>query len=493
MKLLLLSFNQTDEEVHKKVPTDISALGTRYLSSYLKAHGIVVKTLFLCKAFGESEPSEELEQIRDFIHKESPDFIGCSLMSNHFFRSRKVTQYIKQHFQIPVIWGGAHPTLEPEASLEWADMVCIGEGEEAMLELLSLYEHHRDYTSIPGIWSRNGKRLIQNPPRSLQENLDIFPFPDYQFGDQYVIHQGNLKPFDDALYRQYFPASSGQHRVIATRGCPHACSYCCNSAFRKMCEGRYLRRRSVENFIQEMEEVKRQFPYVKLFKIMDDSFIMGKQAWMEEFAEKYTDRIGVPFYCLLSPTSVTKEKLDVLVDAGLRLTQIGLQSGSDRVNREIYKRRMTQEQFLEAANTVAQFQPKLQVVFDVICDNPYETDEDRAETVRTLAQIPKPFNLGLFSLAFYPHTALYDRAVADGIIPERGDEYIRKQFHQIHNTYLNKLIRLTPKLSGKQILWFLEHRDSLTSRFLLHLVHWGFMKRDKIPHFVKKAIKRWLS
>jgi len=52
MKVLLISLNQQDVEDFKKAPTDISALGVRYLSSYLRSRGREVKILFLAKPYG---------------------------------------------------------------------------------------------------------------------------------------------------------------------------------------------------------------------------------------------------------------------------------------------------------------------------------------------------------------------------------------------------------------------------------------------------------
>lgn len=495
MKLLLLSFNQTDEAVHKNIPTDISALGTRYLSASLKHAGVTVKTLFLCKAFGEEETDDELAQIAAWVGQEQPDLLGCSLMSNHALRAARVTQYLKRHdAAMPIIWGGAHPTLEPEACLQWADMVCLGEGEEPLNAVCARIAAKQAYDDIPGIWSKTADGgIVKNPTAPLQEDLDVFPFPDYDFADHVIIHDGTLQPLTASLYRQYYPASSRQHRIMTTRGCPYACSYCCNSAFRTLYSGQYLRRRSVDNVIRELEAVKRRLPFVEQIKIMDDSFIMGKPQWIEEFAREYKARIDLPFFCLLSPSSVTREKIGLLVDAGLRFTQIGLQTGSDRVNREIYQRRMTRAQFVNAANIVAEFYPDVQVVFDVIVDNPYETEDDVAETVKTLAQVPRPFGLGLFSLAFYPHTALYERARADGMIHDYDDEYIRKQFHRVRGTYLNKLIRLTPRLSQEKVLWFLTRRASLSARLIIALLHWGWMQREKFPSSLKDFIKQRLS
>jgi len=89
MKLLCISLNQQDVAEYKKAPTDISCLGIRYLSSYLKSKGHKVNILFLAKPYGKQETKKELKQINDLIRQLAPDLISISLMSNHFFRAKK--------------------------------------------------------------------------------------------------------------------------------------------------------------------------------------------------------------------------------------------------------------------------------------------------------------------------------------------------------------------------------------------------------------------
>lgn len=492
MKVCLISLHKDDVELHKKAPTDISGLGARYIAAALKRRNIETKILFLRKAFEEVETNAELDQIRSLLTSLAPDVIGLSLMSNHLRRAIHITQYLKKHFKIPVVWGGVHPTLQPEDSLKYADIVCAGEGEEAFPELLDKMNRGADYLSTPSFWFKQGQQVIQNPCRTLRDNLDTLSFPDYDFSDHYIIHQGELVPMTLAIYRQYFPGYAGHHRIMTSRGCPYACSFCYNSAFRQLYKGRYLRRRTPENVIREMEEAKKRFPFLVEFKIMDDTFLMGKQEWMDEFTQKYKERINLPFYCLISPNYITREKIEQLVDAGLVLAHLGLQTGSERVNKEIYNRDVPNSRFLEATHLLSEMYPRLKhITIDVICDNPYETDEDVIETIKILSQIPKPFGVAMYSLTLYPHTGIYNRALKDGIISPEDESWTTDAFHTIDPTYLNKLMRLTPIFPKERIEWFIQKRSSTVRKLLLELIYQSYITRDKIPIGLKNMLKRF--
>ncbi|MFA5124384.1 MAG: radical SAM protein [Patescibacteria group bacterium] len=489
MKILLISLNQQDVEEFKKAPTDISALGVRYLSSYLKKFGRDVAILFLAKPYGELENEQELKQIAELINKYKPDLIGLSLMSNHFFRAKNITKSIKDNFpSVPVIWGGIHPTIDPENCLVYADLVCVGEGESALLQLTE-NDNWLNYknVNIPGLWHKNGSQIISGGKSILISAIDELPFPDYDFFDHYIIHQGELLPMTESVFRQYYPAARGDHRLLSSRGCPHACAYCCNSVFRNIYSGIFLRKRSVDQLVTEMKMIKNKFPFIRSFKIMDDSFAVNDLDWIREFNRRYKAEIDLPFFCLASPTTIDAAKLELLVDAGLDMIQMGLQSGSDRVNQDIYLRHAKSSQFLTAMSLLDKYRGRLNVIIDVILDNPYETEDDLLLTIDILNRIRKPFHLSLFSLTFYPGTELYRRAIADGHLTD-GQAYLKKQFHLLNKGYLNKVIYLIPRLKKIQIEFLIKNRRNPIVRLGVSILHLFFVKKNKIPKPLVKAL-----
>ncbi len=492
MKLLLISLNQQ----FRNDLADISVLGVRYLSSYLKKAGHEVNILFLCEPRGGQESKTELNQVIELIEKLRPDLIGLGLTSNLFYRAVAVTQAIKKKGGLPpVVWGGIHPTTKPKECLDFADLVCVGEGELAMEKLMNNLDSFKDL-KIEGIWYKDKGKIIEGGQGQLIADINSLPYPDYDFNSQYIIRRKKLSPLNAEIFQQYSPASVGALRLISSRGCPYACAYCCNSVFKNLYGFGYLRRRSVDNFINEMAEMKNKFPFIRRFKIMDDSFTVNNIEWLKEFNQQYKQKINLPFFCNISPLTINEEKLDLLVDAGLNQIQIGLQSGSDRVNREVYLRAITANDFLKTVKLFEKYGDRLHLTVDAIVDNPYEQEEDMINTINVLTQIKKPFELNMYSLTFYPGTHLYERAITDKILTD-SNEYLSKQYYLLKNNILNKIIFLTPRLTKQKIDQLTANRQRFSTRLYIEALYFIYTKKNVLPPAISKVaakiLKQYLS
>ena len=112
------------------------ALGLRYVSSYLKAAGHHVEMIFMSSKRDTAAAdfsAAALEQLVDRVR--GCDLIGMSLITNTFHRACVLTDRIRSAgIKTPIVWGGTHPTVAPEESLEMADVICVGEGEQTMLK-----------------------------------------------------------------------------------------------------------------------------------------------------------------------------------------------------------------------------------------------------------------------------------------------------------------------------------------------------------------------
>ena len=136
------------------------------------------------------------------------DLVGVTLMTNFFDGAVQVTERIKRDLDVPVIWGGVHPTIRPQESLEYADIVCVGDGEDAVLELMDRMAAGRDWSDIPNLWIKRGDVIVRNPPRPLQSNLDIYPPPDYSLeGSPLILFEGIIQPLN-----------TGDHQTVPRTG-----------------------------------------------------------------------------------------------------------------------------------------------------------------------------------------------------------------------------------------------------------------------------------
>ncbi len=490
-------------------PPDISAFGVRSLSAYLRHYGHETRVIFLPGSIGLLEeggtfvytyPPEILEQLLDLC--EDADLIGVSFMTNYFDRAFQITRLLKKHLKTPVIWGGIHPSTKPDEALEHADMVCIGEGEEPLLEILECLKNQKDWLTVRGVWCRKEGQIIRNELRPLIPDLDTLPFFDFS-NQQHFIHRkesSRIEPLTDDLFHEILPLLPGRKgwlrktiRIMTDRGCPHLCAYCNVATLKKMYEhdkSPYLRTRSVENVIRELQLLKDRFPSLEAIQIFDDTFFARPLKYIEQFSALYKARIGLPLYCQASPGTLRKNKLDLLLDAGLEYVEMGIQTGSPRI-RELYRRKESNEQILAAAKLLnARKNRLIPPDYHLILDNPWETDEDVFDTVKLLYQIPKPYGLCIASLVFFPGTALYDKAKDEGLIQDEVAEIYRKPFYiPPKKTYLNFLIYLfTFQHIPRSLLKLLMRENvvkTLTPRNLSLLYSLAYITGETCRLFVK--------
>ena len=392
--------------------------------------------------------------------------IGIGLGTPYLRIATQLTKEIKKRFKTPVIWGGIHPTISPEDGIELADMVCIGEGEEPLLDLMRTLERGKSPETISNLWIKVDGKIRKNPLRPLIEDLDRLPFPDYGGSDKYFIEDNRLKRCDPLL-------SDSEYRIYPTRGCPFNCKYCNNSILRKVYQGkgRYYRFRSPENVIAELEYAREYFKHLRRIKFDGDTFFFPEK-WISRFSSLYKERIGIPFEILLHPELANRQALSQLRKAGLVKIQMGLQSGSKKELKEVYGRDTPNQRILQFAHLAKDL--GIEVVYDLIWDNPLSTREDKKEMLNILLQIPRPFKIYMYSLIHFPKTVLTNELLNSGRMkPEEVEGKATKSFRQF-------------RLS----LWYPRPKEELFWISLSSLTSKTF-----IPEFVIRFLSRrsWLE
>ena len=472
----------------------IRAIGIRSLSACLKKEGHDVKVIFLRRDFKDRYKERTLDEVVEISR--GSDLIGVSLMTNYFDNAIQITQKLKKSLNIPVLWGGIHPTIRPEECLNHADIVCLGEGEEAFLELLNKIRDGQNYYSVRNMWFKNKGEIVKNGLRPLIQDLNTLPFPDYDSTNHYILNNERIYAMDEELLGTYM---RGIYPIMATRGCPFGCTYCCNNTFNTMYNNQKpIRKRNTDNIMRELIEAKNRLSFVDRIYVEDDCFFINKEEEIKEFSARYKKDVSLPL-CIWGafPSTVTREKLSLLTDAGLILIKMGIQSGSERT-KKMYKRNFSSQQIEKVTKLVNEFKDKIKYIkYDIILDNPWETDEDLVETLMLLSEFPPPFHLSIFSLTFYPGTELYEMAKRDCIIKNELEDVYRKYYHGCKNTYMNKLFYLLgeyvdrgDRLSPKTVA-LLTNRAlrQLKMGWILYALFKSWSKIKRIKIFLLKKIK----
>jgi anaerobic magnesium-protoporphyrin IX monomethyl ester cyclase len=436
---------------------DITCFGIRTLSAHLKKNGHRTQLIFLPDPFGDhirERESRYLDPVLDEVISlcRESDLIGLTLMTNFFVGAVQITEKLKTRLDIPVIWGGVHPTIRPEESIRHADMVCIGEGEDALLELVDTMSRGEDYSRIKNIWLRSGGNVIRNELSSLPADLNLYSLPDYDLTDQHVMIGHKIVPLRHEIMKDFlrhgtvadYLGKTG-YQTMTSRGCPYGCAYCINDTINHMYGNKgKLRWRSIAHVMEELVWVREHMPYVDYIWISDDEFMARRAEDLELFCREYKAKIGLPFSCLISPLSITENKMRMLVDAGLVYVQMGIESASAGIQ-ELYARKsMNNARMKKAIAIINQFKGKMSAPsYDFLVDVPWETTQDKVDNLRFISEIPKPFRIQPFTLILYPGTRLYAIAKENGMIGDEMKDIYNKTYVMREPNYLNLLLVLS--------------------------------------------------
>ncbi|HNY25986.1 MAG TPA: radical SAM protein [Candidatus Sumerlaeota bacterium] len=341
---------------------------------------------------------EETGLLCDELKRIEPSIIGISFTSVDLAHAEFLTELFHQELPgVPVMWGGVHATLNPETCIQCADMVCVGEGDEVVVE----YFAQPDRRDLPGMWFRDGGKITRNPVRPLIQDLDRLAFPMFG-GNEIIIDDGRIQT--DSRDPAY--SISRHYQIVTARGCPFSCTYCLHSELRGLYKGqRYLRRRSVENVMRELEMRAGQGFFDAFISFFDEVFVKDPE-WIQEFAPLYEKRIGLPFVGYSHAAYTTPEMLRELRRAGMISTTLAFQSGSERMLRDIYKRPAHLDKVVELAHTIHDEKLVDVLAYEGLTNTPFETEEDCRATFDFLLRLPAPYYLQMFELALFPGTRI---------------------------------------------------------------------------------------
>jgi anaerobic magnesium-protoporphyrin IX monomethyl ester cyclase len=396
-------------------------IGVEYLSAYLKSKGHKVDLIFdpgIGNNFFINLPilnkliSEEM--IINRAVQFNPDLVAFSCITNLYPIIKRIATKIKERLKVPIVVGGIHPTSVPEWVIkeDCFDILCIGEGEEALAELLEKMGKKESTLNIRNLWVKDQKGNIhKNPLRPLIKDLDTLPFADKSIFYKYGIINKRIM-------------------VMTGRGCPYQCTFCVNSFRRGLYpDETYLRRRSVDNVIKELVLLKTKYK-PKAFRFEDDVFTYNL-AWLREFRKKYLKRVNLPFHCYVTPTTATDEVLTEIKLAGCTSVSMGVQSGDERIRRDILKRHHSDAVIIGAAKRINNHSLKL--ISEFIFGFPSETPKEMWKTL-SLNEKLHAYNTASFIFYPFPKTELAQYCLKNNLLSKEDYDAVKDGFGSYHLT-----------------------------------------------------------
>jgi len=449
--------------------------GVRHVASSLREAGFGVTEIYFKDWVNNNFPWPDEQEVQDLIallRERDIQIVGFSVRASAFHRMAKyLTERVRHALGIPILWGGMHPTFMPDLAIQIADYIAIGEVDHAVVEFFTRLDEGRDITTTPSFWIRDGETIYRNDLAPLV-SLDDIPFRDFHTQqDKFHIEAGQVSTGDPFI-------TNPEYTLLASRGCPYwTCTFCSNTVTKPLYEGlgKNFRIRSVENLIQEMEYAKGLCKNIKVVRFDDEVFPI-RRAWIEEFAEKWPARVGIPFEVLVDPRMVSPAPLALLKKAGLRAICMGIQA-NDRVNDLYYHRPVKNAEILKSQKVFRQI--GITANLQLIWDDPFSTEEDKDELFHMLMELERPFELYLFGLTIYPRTHLARTLLREGLITDADIEGV--------NTHAFEQFRvdLSYPRSKEDQRWLglivLMNKNFLPKSFIWKLYNSERFKKDPAP------------
>ena len=347
----------------------------------------------------EPKITDMVSDFQTILKRYKPDIVGLSATEPTYESGLKLLQSIADN-KIFTIVGGAHSTLNPEEVIaeNCVDAVCIGEGEEALVELCqSMQAREIDY-SIKNLWFKEGSAIMRNPLRPLT-NLDDVPFQDWS--------PWKIPP-------RASKAMAGEIRTTAlvelSRGCPFKCNFCANHFLNTTFKNNY-RERSVDRFIEEIEYLRKKYALGFVY-VADETILTTSKKRFRELIDKYAS-VKLPFWCQTRPEFITYEKVKLLKEVGMQAINIGIESGNPDFRKKILNRASSDDDIINGIRQARK--ADVRVGANVIIGFPGESRSQIFETIE-LVRDAMPTSTMVHLFQPYKRTVLREDSIKLGLI-----------------------------------------------------------------------------
>ncbi|WP_419658781.1 cobalamin-binding radical SAM protein [Desulfosarcina variabilis str. Montpellier] len=440
MKILLVSANTLKE------PYPVYPLGLDHVAASIHArHQVCIEDLNALPDTGSLA-----QRIRQF----EPQLIGISLRNidntdttdpvGFIGGYREVIKVIRQVSRVPIVLGGSGFTLFPHRVMSElaADFGTIGEGERFNL-LIDALEAGMDPRGLPGIILPDEKDVAFPAPWAGSRT----PRPDQQVAHLtwYIEHGAMLN-------------------LQTKRGCPFRCIYCTYP----LIEGRKLRLVAPDEAAQTalaLETAGARYIY-----ITDSSFNADIDHSLAVARAFKNAGVTVPWGTFFTPMHLPEGYFETLAEAGLKHVEFGTDTLSDTVLKS-YCKPFTVEQVFTAHE--AALGAGCHVAHYFLLGGPGETVSTLQETLDHIDTLRKTILFFFCGMRVYPHTALFDRCLADGQL-EHGADLLAPFFYQTDAIDKETIMQQVSQKAAGRFNWVFGGGGDVTASIIRRMYAKGF-------------------
>jgi len=348
------------------------------------------------------------KDIRSQLKRFQPDLIAITSTEDMWELGMHVLDEIKEFKvinKVPVVAGGVFCTFAPDLCIKYpyVDMVCVGEGENALVSLCKKIEKGEDYSNVTNLWVKKENGEIKK--NKIGELVDINNTP-----------LQDLTIFEESRFYRPMAGKIWKIAPVEThRGCPITCAFCNSpdqqTLYKNETGSSFFRKREMQKIYEDLKYSKETLGIEYNF-FWADTFLAWSNNELDEFCEMYKD-INLPFWIQTRPETVKEEKLKKLKKVGLNRMAFGIEHGNEEFRKKMLDRKWKNKDIIEATN----IPKRLGIQFSVnnITGFPNETRKLALDTIELNRHIDSD-NQNIYSFAPFHGTPLRTVAEKMGLI-----------------------------------------------------------------------------
>lgn len=423
------------------------------------------------------------EKLEKYLLKKHFDVIGIQVFTCHI---KTVKEYINSIKKILpkafIVLGGPHPSADSKNIFNFfplANFAFKGEAEIGFSKILDFLarakslddfseNNYNELRKIPGlIWKKGNEVLINS--QIFTEDLDSLEFPAWD-----LINPDSYPLAPHGAFFKNYPIAP----IIITRGCPYSCTYCAGH----LISGKRIRKRSADNVLEEIKLLHSKYG-IKEIHVEDDNFTFYPEL-VKEFCEKIIKSgLNISWTCPngVRLDTLNKDLLDIMKSAGLYSVSLGIESGSEKILRDM-KKSLTKEKIIEKLRLVKE--SGLKSIGFFIIGYPTEKKHDILETISFAKKLP--LTRATFSIFKpFPGTEATEKVVSRGGVNLHEMDFAK--------FVLNEAVYSPPSITIKE-LKNLRRRAFLEFYLRPRIIFSMAGEIKNFSHFkiVMKRIFRWM-
>lgn len=375
------------------------------------------------------KPGNYIEDFKKKVAEFKPDLLGFTVVEDTWPQARTLIESVRD-YPAPVIVGGVFPTLAPEVPIAHpdVDMICVGEGEYAIIELATHLMDRRDHSTIQNLWVKKDNQVVRNamrPPIAMDE----VPFGDFDLFEE------------ERFYRPMQGKVMRMAPIETDRGCPYKCRFCeapsLVGLYRETTGYYYFRRKSWSKVKEEVDLYIQKYN-VNYIYFNAETFLAMNDREFDEFIKMY-ENVRLPFWMQTRIETITEHRVRSLERVNCNRISFGLEHGNEEFRRKIVGKSFTNKQMIDVFKLMDN--SSIPITLNNILGFPGETRELVFDTIELNRQLGTD-SVNAYIFTPYRGTSMYNDAASKGYIDPDAET----------NSIITSSILTMPTMSKDEIM-----------------------------------------